>query len=78
MCSAASWSKVMPATSRSRVRITGTIPKIAACVVTAVAERLVVALATAEAALLGDAKCLVELRGFEPLTPCMPCKCSAS
>ncbi len=20
---------------------------------------------------------LVELRGFEPLTPCMPCKCSA-
>jgi hypothetical protein len=21
---------------------------------------------------------LVELRGFEPLTPCMPCKCSAS
>jgi transcriptional regulator with XRE-family HTH domain len=25
-----------------------------------------------------DALCLVELRGFEPLTPCMPCKCSAS
>jgi hypothetical protein len=24
------------------------------------------------------ALCLVELRGFEPLTPCMPCKCSAS
>jgi Domain of unknown function (DUF4386) len=22
---------------------------------------------------VGDAKCLVELRGFEPLTPCMPC-----
>jgi len=21
---------------------------------------------------------LVEVRGFEPLTPCMPCKCSAS
>ncbi len=21
---------------------------------------------------------VVELRGFEPLTPCMPCKCSAS
>ena len=20
---------------------------------------------------------MVELRGFEPLTPCMPCKCSA-
>jgi hypothetical protein len=25
-----------------------------------------------------DVLCLVELRGFEPLTPCMPCKCSAS
>jgi len=21
---------------------------------------------------------LVEVRGFEPLTPCMPCKCSTS
>ena len=21
---------------------------------------------------------MVELRGFEPLTPCMPCKCSAN
>jgi hypothetical protein len=26
----------------------------------------------------GVALCLVELRGFEPLTPCMPCKCSTN
>ena len=80
-----------------------TTPEMAARVVAAVEERLVIVLATAEARprpnnlvalragvatvrrlLAGcwqmalraegeDALCLVELRGFEPLTPCMPC-----
>src|SRR3712207_6305362 len=27
---------------------------------------------------MGGASSLVDLRGFEPLTPCMPCRCATS
>ena len=28
--------------------------------------------------ILQSMMCLVELRGLEPLTPCMPCRCATS